>query len=189
MLSGFVSREALVNGMIVHSEMPGEKSSAIVAGSEPLVHGERVMQCVGATRPIVGRMNSDKCRTHRAMQRTSASLRGDDVLRDLQFGCTGGSRGGASGTHRTRRKEKPHQDNGRKPKCAKFYRNHSWHCQWKLIKGRTSRIVPNHSAFRKRNESGSEAFGKHGQATRNHTFAETTWLDITRRTERQRSAG
>jgi hypothetical protein len=29
MLSGFVSREGLVNGMIVHSEMPGEKSSAV----------------------------------------------------------------------------------------------------------------------------------------------------------------
>jgi len=72
MLSGFVSREGLVNGMIVHSEMPSEKSSAIVTGSEPLVHGERVMQCVGATRRIVGRMNSDKCRTHRPMQGTSA---------------------------------------------------------------------------------------------------------------------
>jgi hypothetical protein len=43
MLSGFVSREGLVNGMIVHSEMPSEKSSAIVTASEPLVHGERVM--------------------------------------------------------------------------------------------------------------------------------------------------
>ena len=43
MLSGFVSREGLVNGMIVHSEMPGEKSSAIVTASEPLVHGERVI--------------------------------------------------------------------------------------------------------------------------------------------------
>ena len=42
-LSGFVSREGLVNGMIVHSEMPGEKSSAIVTASEPLVHGERVI--------------------------------------------------------------------------------------------------------------------------------------------------
>src|SRR6266550_5684675 len=62
MLTGFVSGEGLVNGMIVHSKMPGEKSSAIVAASEPLVHGERVIQCVGATRPIVGRMNSDKCR-------------------------------------------------------------------------------------------------------------------------------
>src|SRR5947199_10356389 len=72
MLSGFVSGEALVNGMIVHSEMPGEKSSAIVTASEPLVHGERVMQCVGAARLIVGRMNSDKCRTHRPMQGTSA---------------------------------------------------------------------------------------------------------------------
>src|SRR5215472_552869 len=67
MLSGFVSREGLVNGMIVHSEMPGEKSSAIVPGSEPLVHGERVMQCVGAAGPIVSRMNSDKCRPHRPM--------------------------------------------------------------------------------------------------------------------------
>jgi hypothetical protein len=54
MLSGFVSREGLVNGMIVHSEMPGEKSSAIVPASEPFVHGERVMQCVGATRRVVG---------------------------------------------------------------------------------------------------------------------------------------
>jgi len=43
MLSGFVSREGLVNGMIVHSEMPGEKSSAIVTASEPFVHGERVI--------------------------------------------------------------------------------------------------------------------------------------------------
>ena len=54
MLSSFVSRQALVNGMIVDREMPGEKSSAIVTGSEPLLHGERVMQCVGATRRIVG---------------------------------------------------------------------------------------------------------------------------------------
>src|SRR5438876_1280619 len=67
MLSGLVSREGLVNRMIVHSEMPCEKSSAIVTASEPLIHGERVMQCIGATRPIVGRMNSDKCRTHRLM--------------------------------------------------------------------------------------------------------------------------
>ena len=43
MLSGFVSREGLVNGMIVHGEMPGEKSSAIVTASEPFVHGERVI--------------------------------------------------------------------------------------------------------------------------------------------------
>src|SRR5207249_239144 len=123
MLSGFVSREGLVNGMIVHSEMPGEKSSAIVTASEPLVHGERVMQCVGATRRIVGRMNSHKCRTHRPMQRTSAFPWGDDALRDFQFGCTGGSRaadGGASGRRRTGRKEKPYQDNGKKPKCVKF---------------------------------------------------------------------
>src|SRR5262245_26577049 len=82
MLSGFVSREGLVNGMIVDSEMPGEKSSAIVPASEPLVHGERVIQCVGAARRIVGRMNSDKCRTHGPMQGTSAIPCGDDVLRD-----------------------------------------------------------------------------------------------------------
>ena len=43
MLSGFVSRQGLVNGMIVHSEMPGEKSSAIVTAPEPFVHGERVI--------------------------------------------------------------------------------------------------------------------------------------------------
>ena len=81
MLSGFVSREGLVNGMIVHSEMQGEKSSAIVAGSKPLVHGERGMQRVGAARPIVGRMNSYKCRTHRPMQGTSAFPWRDDALR------------------------------------------------------------------------------------------------------------
>jgi hypothetical protein len=108
--------------MIIHSEMPSEKSSAIVTASEPLVHGERVMHCVGATRGIVGGMNSDKCRTHRLMQGTSASPWGDDVLRDFQFGCT--TDGDASGSHRTGRKEKSHQDNGKKTKCAKFRRNH-----------------------------------------------------------------
>ena len=126
-LSGFVSREGLVNGMIVHREMPGEKSSAIVTGSEPLLHGERVMQCVGATRGIVGRMNSDKRRAHRPMQWTSAISWGDDALRDVQSRCTGGSRGadgGGSGSYRAGGKEKPHQNNSKKPKCAKFHRNH-----------------------------------------------------------------
>jgi len=33
MLSGFVSWQGLVNGMIVHGEMPGEKSSAVVTAS------------------------------------------------------------------------------------------------------------------------------------------------------------
>ncbi len=158
MLSGFVSREGLVNGMIVHSEMPGEKSSAIVTASEPLVHGERVIQCVGTTRCIVGRMNSDKCRTHRPMQGTSAFPWGDDALRDFQFGRTGGSRaadGDASGSRRTGRKEKPHQDNGKKPKCAKFHRNHFCRCESKAIKGCTTRIVPNCSAFRKLNRLGT----------------------------------
>jgi hypothetical protein len=151
MLSGFVSRKGLVNGMIVYSEMPGEKSSAIVTASEALVHGERVIQCVGATRPVVGRMNSDKCRTHRPMQGTSALPRGDDVLRDFLFGGTRDSRAGAPGSHRAGRKKKPRQDNGNKPECAKFYSNHSWRCEWKAINGCTERIVPNHSAFRKRN--------------------------------------
>ena len=86
MLSGFVSRQGLVNGMIVHSEVPGEISSAIVTASEPFVHGKRVIQCVSATRRIVGRMNSDKCRTHRPMQGASALPWGDDVLCDFQFG-------------------------------------------------------------------------------------------------------
>src|SRR5262249_59759973 len=123
MLSGFVSGEGLVNGMIVHSEMPGEKSSAIVTASEPLVHGERVMQCVGATGRIVGRMNSDECRQHRPMQRTSAFPRGDDALRDFHFGCTGGSRaadGGAAGGRRAGRKEKPRPDQSKKTKGAQF---------------------------------------------------------------------
>jgi hypothetical protein len=153
MLSGFVSREGLVNGMVVHSEMPSEKSSAIVTGSEPLVHGECVIQCVGATRPIVGRMNSDKCWTHRAVQGTSAFPRGDDVLRHFEFGGTGSSRGDASGSHHTGRKEKSHQDNGKKSKCAKFHRNRSCRCERKAIKGCTERIVPDQSAFRKRNDS------------------------------------
>jgi hypothetical protein len=100
----------LVNGMIVDSEVPSEKSSAIVTGSKPLIHGERVMQGVGATGPIVGRMNSDKCRSHWPMQGTSAFLWGNDTLRDFQFARSGGSRaadGGASRRHRTGRKEKP----------------------------------------------------------------------------------
>src|SRR5215831_12606203 len=124
-LSGFVSGEGLVNGMIVHSEMPGEKSSAIVTASEPFVHGERVMQCVGATGRIVGRMNSYKSRQHRPMQGTSAFPWGDDALRDFQFGCNGGSRaadGGAWAKYRTGRKENPYQDNSKKPKAAKFHR-------------------------------------------------------------------
>jgi len=48
------------------------------------------------------------------MQGTPAIARWDDVLRDSQFGCTGGRQtadGGAPGSHRTGRKEKPHQDN------------------------------------------------------------------------------
>src|SRR4029077_20997401 len=98
-------------------------------------------------------MNSDKCWTHRAVQGTSAFFWGDDFLRDLQFGCTGGSRADASGSHRAGRKEKPHHDNGKKPKCAQFYRNDSWRLERKAIKGCTARIVPNHSAFRKRNDS------------------------------------
>jgi hypothetical protein len=91
-----------------------------------------VIQRVGATRRIVGRMNSDKCRTHRPMQGTSAIPWGDDVLRDIQFGCT--ADGDASGSHRTGRKEKTHQDNGKKPKYAKFHRNHSCRCEGKAIK-------------------------------------------------------
>jgi hypothetical protein len=109
MLAGFVSGEGLVNGMVVHSEMPSEKSSAIVTASKTLVHGERVMQCVGATGRIVGRMNGDKCRAHLLMQGASAFLWWDDALRDFQFGCTGGSRAaddGVSVKYRARRKEK-----------------------------------------------------------------------------------
>ena len=124
-LSGFVSGEGLVNGMIVHSEMPGEKSSAIVTASESLVHGERVVQCVGATGGIVSRMNSDKCRPHRPMQGPSAFPLGDDALRDFQIGCTGGSRAAdrsASGRRRTGRKEKPYQDNSKKLKTEKVHR-------------------------------------------------------------------
>src|SRR5215831_11312443 len=69
-------------------------------------------------------MNSDKCRSHRPMQGTSAVPWGDDALRDFQFGCTGGSRGadgGAPVKRRTGREEKPLQDNSKKHKCAKFH--------------------------------------------------------------------
>src|ERR1700752_4740552 len=107
MLSSFVSRQALVNRMIVHSEMPSEKSRAIVTASKPLLHGECVMQCVGATRRIVGRMNSDKCRTHRPMQGTSVFPWGNDVPRDFQFGCTGGR-----GTCNLRRLRRPSSTTG-----------------------------------------------------------------------------
>jgi hypothetical protein len=84
-----------------------------------------VMQCVGATGRIVGRMNGDKCRPHRSMQGTSAFPWGDDAVNNLQFGCTGRSRaadGRASGRCRTGRKEKPYQDNAKTPKRAKFHR-------------------------------------------------------------------
>ena len=43
MLSRFVRRERLVNGMIVNGEVPSEISSAIVRPSKPLVHSERVI--------------------------------------------------------------------------------------------------------------------------------------------------
>src|SRR5215467_8531368 len=123
MLSGFVSGEGLVNGVVVHSEMPGEKSSAIVAASEALVHGERVMQCVSATRPIVGRMDGDQCRPHRPMQRTSAFPWWDDALRDFHSRCRSGSRAADGGASRRRagREEKPWQDNSKKSKGATFH--------------------------------------------------------------------
>jgi hypothetical protein len=72
------------------------------------------------------------------MQGTPAIPRWDNVLRDSQFGCSAGSQaadGGAPGSHRTGRKEKPHQDNGKKPKRAKFHHNHFCVCDRKAIKG------------------------------------------------------
>lgn len=109
MLSCFVSRQGLINGMIVHCKMPGEKSSAIVTGSQALVHGHRMVQCVGATRGIVRRMNRDVCRAHRPMQGTAAVPWRDDALSNVQLACTGGSRGadrGGAAMRRTRRKER-----------------------------------------------------------------------------------
>jgi hypothetical protein len=82
-------------------------------------------------------MNSNKCRLHRPMQGTPAIPRWDDVLRDSQFGCTGGSQAadsGASGSHGTGRKEKPDQDNREKPKRAKSHLNHFCLCERKAIK-------------------------------------------------------
>jgi hypothetical protein len=72
------------------------------------------------------------------MQRTPAISRWDNVLRDSQFGCTGGRQaadGGAPGSHRAGRKEKPHEDNRKKPRRAKFHRNHFCLCERKDIKG------------------------------------------------------
>ncbi len=66
--------------------------------------------------------------------------------------------GGASRSHRTGRKEKPHQDNRKKPKRAKFHRNHFCLCERKDIKGLQVRIVPNCSAFRKRNRFGLQTY-------------------------------
>jgi hypothetical protein len=86
------------------------------------------------------------------MQGTSAIPWGNNVLRDIQFGCAGGSRaanGAASGMRRTGRKEKPHHNNGKKPKCAKFHHNHFCRCEKKAINDCTARIVPDHSGFRK----------------------------------------
>ena len=40
-----------------------------------------------------------------------------------------------SGSHRAGRKEKPYQDNRKKPKRAKFHRNHFCLCERKVIKG------------------------------------------------------
>jgi hypothetical protein len=39
----------LINGMIVHGEMPGQKPGTIVTAPEPFIHGEGVIQCVCAT--------------------------------------------------------------------------------------------------------------------------------------------
>ena len=112
-------------------------------------------------------MNSDKCGTHRPMQGPSTLPRGNDVLRDFQFGR---SRTDASGSHRTGRKEKPEQDNAKKPKCAKFYRNHSGCCEKKAIKACTARIVPNHSAFRKRNANGNRHCDAVGEESSRHDY-------------------
>src|SRR5262249_7081994 len=106
-------------------------------------------------------MNSDKRRAHGPMQGKSAIPLGDDALRDGQPRCTGGSRGadgGGSWSHSAGRKEKPQQNKSKKPKCAKFHRNHFCRCKRKMIKRCTARIVPEHSAFRKRNRFGLQRY-------------------------------
>ena len=160
-LSGFVSREGLVNGMIVHSEMPGEKSSAIVTASEPLVHGERVIQCVGTTRRIVCRMNSDKCRPHRPMQGTPAIPRRDDALRDSQFGCSAGASpltAARRGVTAQEEKKSPIRTTARNPNVRSFTVIISAFARGKLLKGCRVRMVPNCSAFRKRNRFGLQTY-------------------------------
>ena len=74
----------------------------------------------------------------------------------FRSGCTGGrwaADGGASVSRRTGRKEKPQQDNGKVPEMCAAYRNVPAVASGKRLKAHTARIVPNHSAFRKRNDS------------------------------------
>jgi len=139
--------------MIVHSEMPGEKSSAIVTASEPLVHGERVMQCVGATRRIVGRMNSDKCRTHRPMQGTSAIPWGDDfcvIFNSAAPAAAGPLMAPRRGCAAQEEKRSPTRTTARNPNVRSFTVTIPAVCESKAIKGCTARNLPDHSAFRKR---------------------------------------
>lgn len=83
-LAGFVCRKALVDRMVIHREMPREKSRAVVPGPEPVFHGHGVVQGVRGPGGIVGGMDGDEGRTHRPVQGASAFSRRDDVLRDFQ---------------------------------------------------------------------------------------------------------
>jgi hypothetical protein len=72
------------------------------------------------------------------MQGTTAISRGDNALGDVQFACAGGSETADRGTprsDRTGRKEKPHEDNRKKSKRAKFRHNHFCLCEGKVSKG------------------------------------------------------
>jgi hypothetical protein len=153
--------------------MPGEISSAIVPASKTLVHSKRVIQRVRATGRVVGRMNSDERRAHRSMQGTSAIPRRDNALRDVQFPCAGGRRaadGGGSRSHCTGRKEKPRQDDGKKPGRIKFHRNHICCCKRKLIKNTARRASCRNIRDSKRNRFGFQAYEER-QTGRNPSLA------------------
>ena len=108
------------------------------------------MQCVGATRRIVGGMNSDKCRTHRPMQRTSAfpwGMMSCVIFNSAAPAATGPTRRGATAQEE---KRSPTRTTARNPNVRSFTVTIPAVARGKRLKGCTARIVPNYSAFRKR---------------------------------------
>ena len=108
MLARLCRRQALVYGMIVHSEMPCEKTSAVVPTPKPIMHGTRIMHSVGAAGSVVCGMNRDVGRVHRPMQGPSAFPWRNDVLHDLKLGGTGAGQATNGGERLTKQGAKSH---------------------------------------------------------------------------------